>query len=117
MDYGDELNDQEEREYKAELKANKENAGDGSGEEDGESEEGEEESSEEVFEPKVLPKRSTRGQRMNALVGQAIKEDEDFYNTGIFAAKEAGQEDSDIDFNSAEVSSDARRDSFDSDFS
>ena len=54
---------------------------------------------------------------MNALVGQAIKEDEDFYNTGIFAAKEAGQEDSDVDFNSAEVSSDARRDSFDSDFS
>jgi hypothetical protein len=55
---------------------------------------------------------------MNALVGQAIKEDEDFYNTGIFAAnQEDGVEGSDVDFNSAEVSSDARRDSFDSDFS
>lgn len=53
------------------MKAKQENAGaddsDEEGEEGGESEE--EESSEEVFEPKVLPQRSTRGKRMNALVG------------------------------------------------
>jgi hypothetical protein len=60
MDYGDELNDNEEKEYKAELIAKKGSAGEVSNE-DGESEEGEEESSEEVFELKILPKRSTRG--------------------------------------------------------
>jgi len=55
---------------------------------------------------------------MNALVGKAIKEDEDFYNTGMFGAnQQEGAADSDVDFNSAEVSSEARRDSFDSDFS
>ena len=50
-------------------------------EEDGEEddEEGEDEEEEEEPEPviiKELPKRSTRGQRMNALVGKAIEEDE-----------------------------------------
>jgi len=59
MDYGDELNDKEEKDYMAERKA-KQSAGEGDSEE-GESEEAEEESSEEVFEPRVLPQRSTRG--------------------------------------------------------
>ena len=31
-------------------------------------------------EPKVLPQRSTRGKRMNALIGKAIEEDENFWN-------------------------------------
>ena len=66
MDYGDELNDDEENQYKKEYKAkNQEEEGDEG--EEGESEMSE--SSEEIIEPKVLPQRTTRGKRMNALVG------------------------------------------------
>ena len=40
-------------------------------------EDGEEEESEELapIQPKELPKRATRGLRMNALVGKALEED------------------------------------------
>jgi len=77
--------------------------------EDGE-EESEESSESVVQEPKVLPKRSTRGQRMTTLVGKAIEEDEEFYK-GVFAEGE-----SDEDFESQQESDYQRRDSFDSDF-
>ena len=91
-------------------------------EEDGEEddEEGEDEEEEEEPEPviiKELPKRSTRGQRMNALVGKAIEEDEQFWNSGIFAgAAEENAEGSDESYNSKEESASAGQDSFDSDF-
>lgn len=85
MDYDDELNDQEERDYKRELQ-NKQ------------------------YE---LPKRATRGLRMQALVGKAQEEDDAFY-AGIFGAE--GVEDSDQSFNSRDESVDSGRDSFDSDF-
>ena len=59
-------------------------------EEEEDEEDGEEEEDEEEEEPapviiKELPKRSTRGQRMNALVGKALEEDEQFWNSGLFA--------------------------------
>ena len=74
------------------------------------------ESSEEIIEPKVLPKRSTRGKRMNALVGEEIQEDEEFY-TGLFGGQEEqGANSGDEEFSENDYRSDARRDSFDSDF-
>ena len=79
MEYGDELNDQEERDYAAEKKE--------------------------------LPKRSTRGLRMSALVGKAQEEDDAFYN-GVFGM----DEESDKDFNVKSEDVDSGRDSFDSDF-
>ena len=52
MEYGDELNDAEERDYKKSIQKK---------------------------EPYELPKRSSRGLRMNALVGKAMEEDDLFY--------------------------------------
>ena len=59
MDYDDELNDEEEKDYKKELMGSDSDNDDN----DEEGEEDMEEESEEsvVPEPKVLPKRSTRG--------------------------------------------------------
>lgn len=61
-------------------------------------------------EPKVLPKRSTRGQRITELVGTAKEVDDQFYK-GLF-----GDNDSDESFDSKQESESQRRDSFDSDF-
>ena len=59
MEYDDELNDEEERDYKKSLQSkNKEIV---------------------VVEKKELPQRSTRGLRMSALVGKAQEEDDLFY--------------------------------------
>lgn len=52
---------------------------------------------------------------MNILVGKALEEDEQFWNTGIFAGA-AEAEVSDEDYNSKEESDSAGIDSFDSDF-
>lgn len=73
MDYGDEFNDDEEKRYKQEVYGD-----------DDEEEEGEEESS---FDPpnavvplaKDFSKRANRGNRMSALVGKALDEDDDFW--------------------------------------
>lgn len=64
------------------------------------SEEGEDEMSEESLppEPKVLPKRSTRGQRITELVGTAKEVDDQFYK-GLF-----GDNDSDESFDSKQES-------------
>ena len=103
MDYDDELNDEEEKDYKKELI--------GSDASEEVEEEMEEESEESIIpEPKLLPQRSTRGQRMNLLVGKAKEEDEELYN-GLFA-----EGDSDESFESQGESESLRRDSFDSDF-
>ena len=48
---------------------------------------------------------------MNALVGKAMQEDDDFWNQGLFA-----EGDSDEDFDSEAESASAGKDSFDSDF-
>lgn len=61
-------------------------------------------------EPKVLPQRSTRGQRITTLVGTAKEVDDEFYK-GLF-----GDGESDESFNSKQESDSQRRDSFDSDF-
>lgn len=65
MDYDDELNDQEEKEYRKEFLNKKR-----------------EEKKAAQVQPMVkeLPKRATRGLRMTALVGKAIEEDEEFWN-------------------------------------
>ena len=87
MNYGDELNDEEEKSYRKELieKRRREKL----------------ELEQMLKQPKVLPKRESRGKRMTALVGKAIEEDENFWNQGIFADP-AGEEGSgDDDFESA----------------
>ena len=101
MDYDDELNDDEEKQYRKDLIEKRK----------AERRERERLEREAAAQPKVLPKRATRGQRMNALVGKAIEEDEEFWNQGIFA-----EPDSDDDFASKDESSSQGRDSFDSDF-
>lgn len=55
---------------------------------------------------------------MNALVGKALEEDEQFWNAGLFAAGEGQEvaEASDEDYDSKEESASAALDSFDSDF-
>lgn len=50
----------------------------------------EEESEEEVLEPKVLPARGTRGNRMTALVADEDSADEEFWQQEFFA--EAGKD-------------------------
>ena len=63
-----------------------------------------------IPEPKILPKRSTRGQRITDLVGTAKEVDDEFYK-GLF-----GDHESDESFDSKQESDSQRRDSFDSDF-
>ena len=70
MDYDDELNDNEEKNYRQELMQKRKS----------ERREKERLEWEKANEPKVLPQRSTRGKRMNALIGKAIEEDENFWN-------------------------------------
>ena len=79
------------------------------GEEEGEEDEDDEEEEEEPtpIVVKELPKRSTRGQRMNALMGKALEEDEQFWNSGIFAGAAQDVESSDQDYNSKEESASA----------
>jgi len=70
MEYGDEMNDEEEKSYKKELLDKRRQ----------ERKERREVEAKIVVAPKVLPKRETRGRRMTALVGKAIEEDEAFWN-------------------------------------
>jgi hypothetical protein len=55
---------------------------------------------------------------MNALVGKALEEDEQFWNASLFAGGEdqGNAEASDEDYDSKEESGSAALDSFDSDF-
>ena len=76
-----------------------ENEEEGEEDEDDEEDEEEEEESTPII-VKELPKRSTRGQRMNALMGKALEEDEQFWNSGIFAGAAQEIESSDQDYNS-----------------
>ena len=101
MGYDDELNDNEEKEYRKEIIAKRK----------AERKEAERLEREAALQPKILPKRSTRGTRMTALVGKAIEEDAEFWNQGVFAEPE-----DDDDFASHDESSSQGRDSFDSDF-
>ena len=82
MDYDDELNDNEEKDYRRELIQKRKS----------ERRDKERLQREKASEPKVLPQRSTRGKRMNALIGKAIEEDENFWNQGIFAEPESASE-------------------------
>ena len=43
-----------------------------------------------VPEPKILPQRATRGQRMTVLVGKAKEEDDELYN-GLFAEADSDE--------------------------
>ena len=52
----------------------------------------EEESEEEVLEPKVLPARGTRGNRMTALVAEEDSADEEFWQQDFFAEEGKDQE-------------------------
>lgn len=70
MNYGDELNDEEEKSYRKELIEKRSR----------ERKEREAEARAAALAPKVLPKRESRGKRMNALVGKAIEEDDAFWN-------------------------------------
>ena len=70
MNYDDELNDEEEKSYRKELIEKRRR----------ERQEREAAERAAAMAPKVLPKRETRGKRMNALVGKAIEEDEAFWN-------------------------------------
>jgi len=63
MNYGDEMNDEEEKSYRRELIEKRRR-----------------EQKEAALAPKVLPKRESRGKRMNALVGKAVEEDDAFWN-------------------------------------
>jgi vacuolar protein sorting-associated protein 72 len=85
---------------------------------DDEEEEDESEEPPAPIAPRELPKRSTRGQRMNVLVGKALEEDEQFWKQGLFGAggKEDVGEASDESYNSKAESESAGKDSFDSDF-
>ena len=89
MDYDDEMNDEEEKSYRKELIEKKRR------------ERKEREAAAIVQQPKILPKRETRGKRMNALVGKAIEEDENFWNQGIFAQQDEAAGSEDEDFESA----------------
>lgn len=72
MNYGDELNDDEEKSYRKELIEKRKR-------------ERKEQEQKLKAEPKVLPQRESRGRRMNALVGKAMEEDEAFWGQGLFA--------------------------------
>ena len=61
---------------------------DDSMQESGSEEEGNDE--EEVLEPKVLPQRGTRGNRMNSLIAEEDSADEEFWQQEFFA--EAGKD-------------------------
>lgn len=84
MHYDDELNDEEEKSYRRDLLEKRRRE--------------KKELEDMLKQPKVLPKRESRGKRMNALVGKAIEEDENFWNQGIFAeGGEDGSEDDDFE--------------------
>ena len=77
-----------------------------SGSEEMEEEDNEEEE-EEVLEPKVLPQRGTRGNRMNTLIAEEDSADEDFWQQEFFAEEgkdeeyeksSEGEDEADTDF-------------------
>ena len=72
--------------------------------ESGSEEEGEEE---EVLQPKVLPQRGTRGNRMNSLIAEEDSADEEFWQQEFFAEEgkdeeyeksSEGEDEADTDF-------------------
>lgn len=78
----------------------------GSGQ-DGEEEEEDEEEEEEALEPKVLPQRGTRGNRMNSLIADEDSADEEFWQQEFFAEEgkdveyeksSEGEDEADTDF-------------------
>lgn len=93
MEYGDEANDAEERDYKRQRI---------------------QEAATAAAQKYELPKRATRGLRMNALMGKALEEDEQFYK-GLFGEGK-DQADSSSDRSFCSEDSGEARDSFDSDF-
>jgi hypothetical protein len=117
MDYGDEINDHEEKRYKLEAYGQYEE------------EEAEEEDQESSFDPphvvplaKDFSKRANRGNRMSALVDKAMEEDdEDDFWGGIgkdfFGVDDEEEEAASKSFKEDDVSDrSAGVDSFDSDF-
>ena len=67
----------------------------------------EEEEEEEVLEPKVLPQRGTRGNRMNSLIAEEDSADEEFWQQEFFAEEgkdeeyeksSEGEDEADTDF-------------------
>lgn len=74
-------------------------------EEEGDDEDEEEE--EEVLEPKVLPQRGTRGNRLNSLIAEEDSADEEFWQQEFFAEEgrdveyeksSEGEDEADTDF-------------------
>ena len=72
-----------------------------------EEEEEDEEEEEEVLEPKVLPQRGTRGNRMNTLIAEEDSADEEFWQQDFFAEEgrdeeykksSEGEDEADTDF-------------------
>ena len=83
------LSDQEEASGSSDDES-MQGAASGSDEQDEESDD--EESEDEVLEPKVLPARGTRGNRMNALVAEEDSADEEFWQQEFFAEENRDQE-------------------------
>jgi hypothetical protein len=83
MDYGDEMNDQEELRYKKETYGDDLDEADEEGEEDGE--QGEEESEEIIPLVKEFSRRANRGAKMQSLVNKAMDEEDDEFWGGIGA--------------------------------
>ena len=86
-----------------EVSGNSDDSGQASGGSDEESEEEEEE----VLEPKVLPDRGTRGNRMNTLIAEEDSADEEFWQQDFFAEEgkdveyeksSEGEDEADTDF-------------------
>lgn len=72
-----------------------------------EEEEADEEDEEEVLEPKVLPQRGTRGNRLNGLIAEEDSADEEFWQQDFFAEEgrdgeyeksSEGEDEADTDF-------------------
>lgn len=87
-------------------------SGDKSMEESGDAESEEEQ---EILEPKILPARGTRGNRMNTLIAEEDSADEDFWQQEFFAEEgkdveyeksSEGEDEADTDFSESELESD-----------
>lgn len=80
---------------------------DDSGQASGGSDEDSEEEEEEILEPKVLPNRGSRGNRMNTLIAEEDSADEEFWQQEFFAEEgkdveyeksSEGEDEADTDF-------------------
>ena len=88
-----------------EVSGDTDDSGQASGGSDEDSEEEEEE--EEILEPKVLPNRGSRGNRMNTLIAEEDSADEEFWQQEFFAEEgkdveyeksSEGEDEADTDF-------------------